>query len=169
MPALFLDKLVSPIGTLLLVSDGDCLYALDFADCEQRMMALLRRRYRDVWLRDGKNAGGIRDLIGAYLHGDCGALDRIAVNPGGTKFQQKVWSALRMISPGAVRSYRDMAIQLECPRAARAVGAANALNPVAIVIPCHRLVGSSGALTGYAGGLERKRWLLEHERRANTG
>ena len=85
------------------------------------------------------------------------------MNPGGTPFQQTVWSALREIPVGTTRTYAQLAASIGRPSAPRAVGLANGQNPVSIVIPCHRLIGSSGALTGYAGGLERKRWLLRHE------
>jgi methylated-DNA-[protein]-cysteine S-methyltransferase len=99
----------------------------------------------------------------AYLAGDLGCLNCIPVSTGGTAFQQEVWSALRTIPPGTVLSYGEMAARLGKPGSYRAVGMTNALNPIAIVVPCHRLVGANGALTGYAGGLERKRWLLQHE------
>ncbi len=82
---------------------------------------------------------------------------------GGTDFQRRVWAALREIPSGTTRTYGDIAAELGEPGAARAVGLANGANPVAIVVPCHRVIGSAGALTGFGGGLERKRWLLEHE------
>ncbi len=103
------------------------------------------------------------EKVEAYLAGDLHALDEITVNPGGTEFQQTVWSALREIPAGTTRTYAQLAASIGRPSAWRAVGLANGRNPVAIVIPCHRLVGSNGTLTGYAGGLERKRWLLHHE------
>jgi methylated-DNA-[protein]-cysteine S-methyltransferase len=102
-------------------------------------------------------------LIRSYLAGDVSCIDSIPINAGGTPFQQQVWSALRVIPPGTVMTYGEMAEKLGKPTAYRAVGMTNALNPIAIVVPCHRLVGANGSLTGYAGGLERKRWLLAHE------
>lgn len=163
MKNLLIDKISSPLGVLLIVFDGERLCALDYADCEQRMLKLLRARYAQVHLRNAKNPGGVSHLIRSYLAGDVFCIDSIAINPGGTPFQQRVWSALRTIPPGAVMTYGEMAKQLGNPLAYRAVGMTNALNPIAIVVPCHRLVGAKGSLTGYAGGLERKRWLLAHE------
>ncbi len=160
---LFVDRILSPIGTLLLVTDGEKLCALDYTDYEPRMLKLLQARYGPVRLKKGANAGRFSNALRAYLAGDLTAIDDIPVQTCGTSFQQQVWSALRMIPPGSVLTYGEMAVQLRRSTAYRAVGMANGLNPVAIVVPCHRLVGASGALTGYAGGLERKRWLLEHE------
>ena len=163
MVELFTDGIDSVIGTLLLISDGERLCALDYADYEGRMLRLLRRHYREFRLRQRRAPHGCRSRIQAYLAGDLSCLDGIPVNTGGTPFQQQVWSALRAIPPGSVLSYSELAARLGKPMSYRAVGMTNALNPVAIVIPCHRLVGVDGTLTGYAGGLERKRWLLQHE------
>lgn len=160
---LFIDTIASPVGTILLVTDGEKLCALDYTDCEPRMLKLLQARYGPVRLKKGADACGFNSALRAYLAGDLTAIDHIPVHIGGTSFQQQVCSALRMIPPGSVLTYGEMAMQLGRSTASRAVGMANALNPVAIVIPCHRLVGAHGALTGYAGGLERKRWLLAHE------
>lgn len=160
---LLIDRIDSTLGTLLLVSDGESLCALDYADYEGRMMTLLRRHYRELRLRDAANPQGFSSRLRAYLAGDLDCLNCIPVNTGGTAFQHAVWSTLRTIPPGTVLSYGEMAARLGRPLSYRAVGMTNALNPVAIVIPCHRLVGVDGTLTGYAGGLERKRWLLQHE------
>jgi methylated-DNA-[protein]-cysteine S-methyltransferase len=160
---LFIDKIDSAIGKILLVSDGEHLCALDYADCESRMMMLLRRHYPGFQLRDTIDPQGFSGQIRAYLAGDINCINGISVDTGGTAFQQRVWSALRAIPPGTVFTYGELATKLGKPTAYRAVGTTNALNPIAIVIPCHRLVGANGALTGYAGGLERKHWLLQHE------
>ena len=160
---LFVDTIGSPIGTILLVTDGEKLCALDYTDCESRMLKLLQARYGPVRLQEVPDAGGFSSALRAYLAGDLTAIACIPVHTGGSSFQQQVWSALRRIPPGSVLTYGKMAGQLGRSTAYRAVGMANGLNPVAIVIPCHRLVGARGALTGYAGGLARKRWLLEHE------
>ena len=136
--------------------------ALDFGDCEERMKTLLSRRFGSFVLhRD--NHLGVGGRIEAYLAGDLRTLDEIKVNPGGTEFQQTVWSALREIPAGTTRTYGQLAAVIGRPSAPRAVGLANGQNPLSIVIPCHRLIGSNGALTGYGGGLDRKRWLLRHE------
>lgn len=126
-------------------------------------MRLLSRRFANTVLRREGDQLGIGGRIEAYFAGDVRALDAIPVSPGGTEFQRTVWRALRSIPAGSTRSYAELAAAIGRPTAPRAVGLANARNPVAIVIPCHRLVGSDAALTGYAGGLERKRWLLRHE------
>ncbi|WP_341526020.1 methylated-DNA--[protein]-cysteine S-methyltransferase [Nostoc sp. UHCC 0302] len=158
-----IDKINSEIGTILIVSDGKNLCALDFADYEQRMLKLLQRRYRSFHFQDTKNPQGLSSKIQAYLNGDRHSLDDMPVNTGGTIFQQQVWLALRTIPWGKTISYAQLAAKIAKPTAYRAVGFANSLNPVAIVLPCHRVISASAALTGYAGGLERKRWLLKHE------
>lgn len=104
--------------------------------------------------------------VAAYFGGDMRAIDSIELDPPGTPFQREVWAALRRIPAGTTTTYGRLAAALGRPGAGRAVGLANGANPVAIVVPCHRVIGASGALTGYGGGIERKRWLLDHERRA---
>ena len=99
----------------------------------------------------------------AYLAGRLDALDALPVDAGGTPFQRECWAALRTIPAGTTWSYRQLAAAIGRPAAVRAVGLANGANPVGIVVPCHRVIGADGSLTGYGGGLERKRWLLEHE------
>jgi methylated-DNA-[protein]-cysteine S-methyltransferase len=163
---LLLDRFVSPIGTILLVSDEDgALRALDFEDYEARMQKLLRRHYGAVELRGGVAPKEARRALGAYFGGDLDALSIVRVATGGSPFQREVWAALRRIPAGATRSYGELAAKLGRSGASRAVGLANGANPVAVVVPCHRVIGASGALTGYGGGLPRKRWLLDHERR----
>ncbi len=159
----FIDRIPSPIGIILLVSDGKSLCSLDFADYEARMMGLLQKRYESVELVDTIDPQGFSSKVRAYLDGDYGSLDDITVNTGGTSFQQLVWQELRTILVGTTLSYGQLATKLGKPTASRAVGMANSLNPVAIVVPCHRVIGAKAKLTGYAGGLERKQWLLEHE------
>jgi len=104
-----------------------------------------------------------RRQLESYFAGRRRAFD-LPLEPRGTPFQREVWQALRAIPFGETRSYGELARQLGRPAATRAVGAANGRNPIAIVIPCHRVIGADGSLTGYGGGMERKRWLLEHER-----
>jgi methylated-DNA-[protein]-cysteine S-methyltransferase len=160
-----LDRLPTPIGTLLIVFDEEHrLRALDWEDYEQRMRRLLRLQYgSEIDLRDGSAPKSIRDPLNAYFAGDFSALDSIEVETGGTPFQRKLWAALRTISPGTTSTYGALAAQIETPKAVRAVGAANGANPISIVLPCHRVIGSNQRLTGYGGGLDRKRWLLTHE------
>ncbi|MBD2448869.1 methylated-DNA--[protein]-cysteine S-methyltransferase [Nostoc sp. FACHB-152] len=160
---LLVDKINSEIGTILIASDGEKLCALDFADYEQRMGKLLQRRYASFDFEYVKNPQGFSSKIQAYFEGDRTSLNNIPISTAGTTFQQQVWLALRTIPWGSTISYADLAARIGKPTAYRAVGMANSLNPVALVLPCHRVIGAKAALTGYAGGLERKRWLLNHE------
>lgn len=163
MKELLYDSLTSPIGTIMLVVDGQQLCSLDFSDYEQRMKTLLQKRYGAFHLTATKNPHGFTDRVQAYLAGDLHCLDDITVSTGGTAFQQQVWSALRTIPVGTTITYGELAQKVGKPTAYRAVGATNGLNPIAIVIPCHRVIGANASLTGYAGGLMRKQWLLQHE------
>jgi methylated-DNA-[protein]-cysteine S-methyltransferase len=163
MTELLIDKIESAIGTMLLVAKDGTLCALDFADYESRMMKLLEKRYGAIQLIEQSNPFGFSDRLRAYLTGAFDSLDVIPVNTGGTPFQQQVWLALRAIPIGSVVTYSELAQKLGKPTAQRAVGMTNSLNPVAIVLPCHRVIGTGNKLTGYAGGLARKQWLLKHE------
>ncbi len=163
MKKLLFDHVDSPIGTVLIVTDGDQLCSLDFVDYEERMMTLLQRRYGPVQLTMTTDPCGFSSQVRSYFSGDYHCLNTIPVSTGGTPFQQQVWLALRTIPPGKTMTYGELAAKLGKPTAYRAVGGTNALNPVAIVLPCHRVVGANASLTGYAGGLKRKQWLLEHE------
>jgi methylated-DNA-[protein]-cysteine S-methyltransferase len=147
----------------VLVVDGDALCACDFADTEGRMRELLVRRYGALSLDPTSDPHGFSSQLRAYFQGDQHSLEDIPVTLGGTPFQQLVWSALRRIPVGTTLTYAQLAAELGQPTAYRGVGAANARNPAGIVVPCHRLLGSDGSLTGYSGGTWRKRWLLEHE------
>lgn len=164
-----LEKYTSPLASLLIVTDDEgALRALDFADYEQRMHRLLRAHYAEYELESGASPICITASLDAYFTGDLDALHAIQVATGGTTFQRRVWQALRAIPAGSTTSYGQIAATIDCPNASRAVGAANGSNPVAIVVPCHRVIGANGGLTGYGGGLPRKRWLLEHERKHSS-
>jgi methylated-DNA-[protein]-cysteine S-methyltransferase len=161
-----LDRLETPIGFALVVQDEDGrLRALDWEDHESRMARLLRVHYGDdaVELVPGDGSGPVAGALRAYLAGELHALDTVAVETAGTEFQRRVWRELRRIEPGTMLSYGQLARRIGRPDAVRAVGLANGANPAGVVVPCHRVVGSDGSLTGYAGGLDRKRWLLAHE------
>ena len=160
-----LESIPTPIGTMRVVSDREArLRALDWEDFEPRMRQLLRSHYGDaVELVAAPTPRAVREPLVAYFAGELGALDAIAVATGGTAFQCEVWAALRRIPVGETRGYAELAAALGKPNAVRAVGAANGANPIGIVVPCHRVIGADRSLTGYAGGLARKRWLLEHE------
>jgi methylated-DNA-[protein]-cysteine S-methyltransferase len=162
MKELKLNQISSPIGDILMISDNGTLCGLEFANYEARTLSFLKKRYGEFNLTSVPTSTLIQPLL-AYLEGDYSAIDIIPVNPGGTAFQQQVWLALRHIPVGTVLTYGQLAEQLGKPTASRAVGMTNSLNPISIVLPCHRVIGANGALTGYAGGLERKRWLLQHE------
>ncbi len=160
---LTLDRVPSPIGTILLVSDGATLRALDFADFEARMHRLLVRHYGAYELAPGRAPAEMRDRLAEYFDGAFAALDGISVRTAGSAFQRRVWDALRNIPPGTTTSYGRLAERIGAKGASRAVGLANGANPVALVVPCHRVIGANAGLTGYGGGLERKAWLLQHE------
>ncbi|MDZ4112906.1 MAG: methylated-DNA--[protein]-cysteine S-methyltransferase [Brevundimonas sp.] len=163
---LTLDRVASPLGEVLLVTDGEgAVRALDFADYEARMTRLLARHAPGAVVVEGRAPETVRRAVEAWFGGDLSALDGLTVRTGGTDFQRAVWAALRSIPAGETRSYGQLAAAIGSPRAVRAAGLANGQNPVAVIVPCHRVIGANGALTGYAGGLARKRWLLEHERR----
>jgi methylated-DNA-[protein]-cysteine S-methyltransferase len=105
----------------------------------------------------------VEAVLDRYFQGELAALDDVAVELNGTPFQKQVWQALRRIPSGTTISYAELARRIGNPSAIRAVGTANGANPVAVIVPCHRVIGSDGSLTGYGGGLERKQWLLAHE------
>jgi methylated-DNA-[protein]-cysteine S-methyltransferase len=154
----------SPIGTTVLAARDGALVALEFAARWPERKARLARRFGEVEWRRAKDPAGAVTALAAYFAGDLHALDGLAVDPGGTPFQHRVWTALRRIPVGETWSYQALARRIGAPAAVRAVGAANGANPIGVVVPCHRVIGADGGLTGYAHGLERKRWLLAHER-----
>ncbi len=157
------DEMETPIGNIVIGEVGGALVALDFESGVQPVVARLKRRYGRIEINNGNGARSFRDRLKAYFDGDLAAITGLRVDPKGTAFQREVWDALQRIPAGSTASYSDIAAKIGRPAAVRAVGLANARNPIAVVIPCHRVVGRDGSLTGYAGGLERKRWLLEHE------
>jgi methylated-DNA-[protein]-cysteine S-methyltransferase len=155
-----LDYLDSPVGELAIVAD---------ATGALRTLAFVERLTRqEDWgaVTPVANPFGLTDRLRAYFAGELAAIDELPVAPEGTEFQRTVWLALRDIPCGETRSYGDIATKIGRPNAVRAVGLANGANPIAIVLPCHRVIGSNGSLTGYGGGLPRKRWLLAHESKA---
>lgn len=158
--------LESPLGPLRLVVDDDrVVRALEWTDHDDRLRALLKRQYaHSLTLSDGGPAPeDVTRLMAAYFDGRLDALTRIPIAHGGTPFQRKAWEALRAIPAGQTRTYGEQARAMGMERAVRAVGLANGANPIGIIVPCHRVIGARGALTGYGGGLARKHWLLAHE------
>jgi methylated-DNA-[protein]-cysteine S-methyltransferase len=152
----------SPLGELLLTSDGDALTGL----------YLPRRGVRPAPAPGGRPDCAVfreaRGQLGAYFGGKLRTFS-LPLAPGGTEFQQLVWRELCNIPFGATASYAEVARRIGRPTASRAVGAANGSNPISIVVPCHRVVGADGTLTGYGGGLDRKEWLLRHETKVLAG
>ena len=166
MLALDIERLPGPIGEMILLTDAlGRARALDWTDHEARMMRLLRSHNAAESIETTARSAPTpaRRAIEAYFDGDLTAIDGIAIETGGTDFRRAVWRALRAIPAGTTMTYGGLARLLGMPRAVRAVGAANGANPISIVVPCHRLIGAGGSLTGYGGGIERKRWLLRHE------
>jgi methylated-DNA-[protein]-cysteine S-methyltransferase len=149
---------------MLVVHDAQkLLRAIEFHDCEARLMQLLRIHYGSRTLCERRAPAAIRNALAGYFAGDLRAIDRIEVATMGTQFQRDVWAALRTIRPGSTLSYSALATRIGRSKAVRAVGAANGSNPISVVVPCHRVIGADASLTGYGGGIERKRWLLGHE------
>jgi methylated-DNA-[protein]-cysteine S-methyltransferase len=153
----------SPIGDITIAVHDRQLCALRFADGWHQLEKWLAKRFRGVTCRPAGDPAGVVARLRDYFAGDLRAIERIEVDPGGTPFQSRVWEALRLIPTGQTMSYGELARAIGAPSAVRAVGLANGANPVGIVIPCHRVIGADGSLTGYGGGIDRKRWLLEHE------
>ncbi len=164
---LFLNRVETPIGEALLVTDPDgFLRAFDWSDHEARLSRLTRRYYGAVPLTEGGAPARITEAVEAYFAGRIDALAEIPWRTAGTPFQLTIWRALAEIPVGATMSYGQLAAAIGNPAAVRAVGLANGANPIGVVVPCHRVIGADGSLTGYGGGLDRKRWLLNHERAA---
>jgi methylated-DNA-[protein]-cysteine S-methyltransferase len=162
----FIDRLATPIGELIVIADGEGrLRTIDWTDHEARMKRLLDRHYGKgrYTLTPRRDPGGLTSAMRRYFKGEIGVLKDLPVATAGTPFQTTVWKALRRIKSGTTISYAELARRIDKPRAVRAAGLANGQNPISIVVPCHRVIGSDGSLTGYGGGLSRKQWLLAHE------
>jgi AraC family transcriptional regulator of adaptative response/methylated-DNA-[protein]-cysteine methyltransferase len=165
--ALAAERLETPLGLMTAVADEEYLLALEFEDRGTRRGDIDRLLARTgCGLRPGSTGPieSIRRELAEYFAGVRSAFET-PVSPLGTPFEQSVWQTVRAVPYGETRSYRDLAVTLGRPAATRAVGRANGANPVPIVVPCHRIIGSDGSLCGYGGQMWRKRWLLEHERR----
>jgi methylated-DNA-[protein]-cysteine S-methyltransferase len=168
---LLVDRVATPIGDLVVVADeAGRLHAVEWADHDELMQRWLRRHCgaQGFSLHPANDPGGLAAALAAYFAGDLAAIDTMPVAAFGTDFQRIVWKALRGIPCGETLSYAALARRIGRETAVRAVGLANGSNPVSVVVPCHRVIGSDGSLTGYGGGIERKRWLLAHEQRAGA-
>ena len=158
------DSLSTPAGNALVMWDAqERLRVFDWEGYEARMRRLLVRHYGPIEPRLGRAPASLRQALQAYFAGELSSLEGIACATGGTPFQRTVWAALRDIPPGRTESYASLAARIGRPAAIRAVGLANGANPIGLVVPCHRVIGADGSLTGYGGGVERKSWLLRHE------
>jgi methylated-DNA-[protein]-cysteine S-methyltransferase len=153
----------SPIGPLTIAAHGDRVCLLHFGADGPAPRGMLRRWYPSESVELHSDPAGAVRVLQRYFDGVADALDGVPVEMNGTVFQKQVWEALRAVKAGTTTSYAAIAKAIERPEAVRAVGAANGANPVALIVPCHRIIGTNGSLTGYGGGLETKRWLLRHE------
>jgi methylated-DNA-[protein]-cysteine S-methyltransferase len=163
---LLIDRIDTPIGEMVIIADHDGnLRVIDWTDHEPRMLKSLQLHYgKDKFkLTPAHNPDGLSQAIRNYFAGDLTAIDNLPTKTNGTSFQTQVWQALREIPCGTTVSYANLATRIGRPTAVRAVGLANGSNPIGVIVPCHRVIGSNGSLTGYGGGLSRKQWLLEHE------
>jgi methylated-DNA-[protein]-cysteine S-methyltransferase len=154
--------LTTPLGEAFVCATDVGLAGLTLGD-PAHLHATLARRFGSPDYAPG-DPHGARAALTAYLHGELDAIDALPVDAGGTPFQRDVWAALRRIPVGRTATYSGIAASLGRPTAIRAVGAANGQNPIAVVVPCHRVIAADGKLQGYAGGLAMKRWLLVHEK-----
>ena len=161
-----IEQLSTPAGTILFATHNGALAALGFDNQWPALAAHVVRRFGPMEIAHARSDVSAR--LERYFAGDLTAVDALRTDVEGTPFQLRVWDLLRTIPAGETCAYSDLATRMENPTASRAVGAANGRNPVSIVVPCHRVIGKSLALTGYAGGIERKRWLLAHEIRHTT-
>lgn len=148
----------SPLGELLLIGDGECLTGL-YMQAQK-----YAREVQEEWRRDTQAFRAVAEQLSAYFAGELRTFD-LSLAPRGTDFQRNVWRALHNIEFGTTTTYGELARRIGSPNAPRAVGLANGHNPIGIIVPCHRVIGASRSLTGYGGGIERKRWLLAHESR----
>ena len=159
------ERIETPTGPMRIVSDDEGrLRGVDWEDCTPRLRELLHRyNGNSIQLREVSVRSAAARALRAYFAGELDAINALPTAAGGTPFQRAVWSALRPIPAGRTMSYGALAAKIGRPKAVRAVGLANGANPIAIVVPCHRVIGADASLTGYGGGIERKRWLLAHE------
>ena len=157
------DRIPTPIGDMILVAQDGVLLLLEFEDATGRVQREMKLRLKNFELQPTTNPFGLTDIIRDYYGGNIHAIDNILTDGGGTSFEKSVWAELRKIPCGSTVSYGHIARKLGDINMSRAVGTANGRNPIAIVVPCHRVIGGDGSMTGYGGGIHRKEWLLRHE------
>lgn len=161
-----IDRIATPIGELVVIADPEGrLRTIDWTEHAARMTLLLDRYYGKggYALTPKRDPNGLSSAMRRYFKGEIGVLAELPIATTGTPFQKSIWQALRKIEDGTAISYAELARRIGRPNAVRAAGLANGQNPISIVVPCHRVIGSNGSLTGYGGGIERKQWLLDHE------
>ncbi|MFO1033124.1 MAG: methylated-DNA--[protein]-cysteine S-methyltransferase [Hyphomicrobiales bacterium] len=157
------DRIATPIGTMILVARDGVVLLLEFEEATGRVAREMKARFGDHALQPSTNPFGLSDRVRDYFNGNLHALDDLLTDGGGTDFEQQVWAELKRIPCGTTVSYGAIARKLGDVQLSRAVGTANGKNPIAIAVPCHRVIGADGSMTGYGGGLHRKEWLLRHE------
>lgn len=160
-----LEQIDTPIGpTFLATDEAEVLHAVSWDETPTRLEGQFERRYgAGIVFGEASAPSAARRALEAYFAGDLAALDTVKTDTRGTDFQLSVWRALRRIPLGETTTYGELAVKIGRPSAMRAVGMANGANPIPIVVPCHRVIGANASLTGFGGGLDRKRWLLAHE------
>ncbi|MCH8862339.1 MAG: methylated-DNA--[protein]-cysteine S-methyltransferase [Proteobacteria bacterium] len=163
MTLIHMETIATKLGDFTIALRGGAVSAAEFGDGKDRIESILARRFGGVQLVTGDARSDAASAVRRYFAGDLRALDSIAVDLVGTDFQMRVWRALQNIPVGETRSYGGIAASIGAAKAFRAVGLANNRNPVSLIVPCHRVIGADGSLTGYAGGLPAKEWLLRHE------
>lgn len=161
--AILSDRIETPIGSMILMARDGVLLLLEFEEESDRLVRQVKARFDEAELVPADDPFGLSSKVRAYFAGDLSAIEGIETDGGGTEFQRRVWAELKRIPCGVTMSYGALATRLGDKNAMRAVGMANGRNPIAVVVPCHRVIGADGSLTGYGGGVERKKWLLAHE------
>lgn len=161
---LLLDRMETPVGEAHIITDEDgILRGFDWHQDSERLRRLMKKYYPKVPVVNGKAPAAMRKALENYFAGDIHAIDGMPWRSAGTDFQRTVWRALCDIPVGETISYGELARRIGNPKAVRAVGLANGANPNGLIAPCHRVIGANGTLTGYGGGMHRKKWLLTHE------
>ena len=163
MMTILSGRIETPIGEMVLLASDHVLLLLEFDDATDRVTREMKARFGAAAVERAGDPFGFSSRVRAYFDGDLGAIEGLATDGGGNQFQRRVWEELKRIPCGTTISYGELARRVGDPQAARAVGAANGQNPIAVVVPCHRVIGAGGKMTGYGGGLDRKEWLLHHE------
>ncbi len=163
MNKILADRFETPLGPMVLMARDKILLLLEFEDATDRVGREMKVRFGAADHQQTDDPFGLSSRVRAYFDGDLKAIEGIETDGGGTDFQRRVWAELKRIPCGVTMSYGDLAARLGDRNAMRAVGLANGRNPIAVVVPCHRVIGADGSMTGYGGGVDRKIWLLKHE------